>query len=425
MIVLQIFEWLATFVEILLGVLVIVKVLSEKNVKWKECMIMVCIITIIIWCINQYQLFSTVTSLIAMGCWVISTSVLYKVNPFDALSLSIDYVILVYIIDFLSISILGVIFREKQMADMLTCSFSFMRVGFLCLSKGMLFFVCYYLKRYFAQFQFKNWKACMIMISGSAIVYYYVKNTFLESNANVTFVWILLLALALSVNAAWGQYMNLLQEKREKAVIAERNLIIAENYENMIRNYRENQMFYHNLKNQQLVIENYLKNEDYEKAQAYMRELRFSDYLDPVKKWTGIDGLDVLLACKRKTALDLKIEIEITAEVIHLNISQQDLITLVGNAFDNAIEACKEMESKNKWIRISIRNIREMTFFKIVNSYERIPEIREGRVLSTKKDKNLHGFGLVSMRAIVNEYEGNMSVDYEKGVFSVVVSFFN
>lgn len=48
MIVLQIFEWLATFVEILLGVLVIVKVLSEKNVKWKECMIMVCIITIII-----------------------------------------------------------------------------------------------------------------------------------------------------------------------------------------------------------------------------------------------------------------------------------------------------------------------------------------------------------------------------------------
>lgn len=265
----------------------------------------------------------------------------------------------------------------------------------------------------------------MIMISGSAIVYYYVKNTFLESNANVTFVWILLLALALSVNAAWGQYMNLLQEKREKAVIAERNLIIAENYENMIRNYRENQMFYHNLKNQQLVIENYLKNEDYEKAQAYMRELRFSDYLDPVKKWTGIDGLDVLLACKRKTALDLKIEIEITAEVIHLNISQQDLITLVGNAFDNAIEACKEMESKNKWIRISIRNIREMTFFKIVNSYERIPEIREGRVLSTKKDKNLHGFGLMSMRAIVNEYEGNMSVDYEKGVFSVVVSFFN
>ena len=131
------------------------------------------------------------------------------------------------------------------------------------------------------------------------------------------------------------------------------------------------------------------------------------------------------MACKRKVALGLKIEVEIVAEAVTLTISEQELITLLGNAFDNAIEACKKMESKDKWIRITIRKIREMTFFKIANSFEGEPEVKDGKVTSSKKDKNLHGLGLLSMKAIVDKYEGTMGVDYSQGIFSVMFSFFN
>lgn len=426
MIMFQAVEWLATFVEILTGILVIVRILTEENIRWKESTAAACVITLAIWCLNQYQLFSTMTSLAAIGCWAMSVVLLYKVKLFEALILSINYMILIYIIDFLSISVLGVAFQEKQMADMLTGNFSIMRVVFLFLSKGLLLGMYYYLKTYsLYRFPFKNWKVYILMLSCTAVVYYCVKDTFLSSDKNAVFIWILLLILAILGIISLKQYLNLLQEKREKAVIAERNSIIAESYESMIRNYRENQIFYHDLKNQQLVIENYLKSKNYDKAQEYMRELRFADDMVTVKKWTGIDGLDVLLACKRKVALGLKIEVEIVAEAVTLTISEQELITLLGNAFDNAIEACKKMESKDKWIRITIRKIREMTFFKIANSFEGEPEVKDGKVTSSKKDKNLHGLGLLSMKAIVDKYEGTMGVDYSQGIFSVMFSFFN
>ena len=112
------------------------------------------------------------------------------------------------------------------------------------------------------------------MLSCTAVVYYCVKDTFLSSDKNAVFIWILLLVLAILGIISLKQYLNLLQEKREKAVIAERNSIIAESYESMIRNYRENQIFYHDLKNQQLVIENYLKSKNYDKAQEYRSEER-------------------------------------------------------------------------------------------------------------------------------------------------------
>ena len=48
-----------------------------------------------------------------------------------------------------------------------------------------------------------------------------------------------------------------------------------------------------------------------------------------------------------------------------------------------------------------------------------------GRFLTSKKEKAMHGFGMTSMKLIVDKYEGVMNTDYRDGVFTLTISFYN
>lgn len=100
------------------------------------------------------------------------------------------------------------------------------------------------------------------------------------------------------------------------------------------------------------------------------------------------------------------------------------MITLLGNALDNAIEACRKNEKNNRWIRVSIRKIRDMTFIKVINACQVEPNMEERHFVTSKSDKAHHGFGTLSMQLIVDKYEGTMSANYENGIFSLLISFF-
>ena len=205
----------------------------------------------------------------------------------------------------------------------------------------------------------------------------------------------------------------------------EKNDLLVTHYQSIIENYYRNQSFYHDLKNQYLIIHNYLKNGEYEKAKEYMGNLKCINEIEAAGKWTGIDPLDILLTCKKIEAERFHIEVTIIAEHIDFKLSEQEIISLVGNLFDNGIEACKKAEGDKKWIQIIIRKVREMTFIKVVNTYKEEPRVQEGRFLTEKKNKAVHGFGIASIKLVVEKYKGNFDVSYDDGIFSVVISFFD
>lgn len=105
-----------------------------------------------------------------------------------------------------------------------------------------------------------------------------------------------------------------------------------------------------------------------------------------------------------------------------LPIEQCDLGIVLGNAIDNAIEAVKKCKNKEKIIEISMGVKKEAWVMVIKNPYEhKIKRDRAGRILSTKQEKNRHGYGLKSIMKIADEYQGEAVIDIKNHIFSLTV----
>lgn len=422
----QICEMLATFVEILLGILVIVKTIGDGKVKWKQSVVVSAAITIIIWIFNQCQLFSVVTTMVAIAGYVISTYWIYRVKIEDALLIAFDYVLVVYIVDFLMVSVLGVVFREKQMAHILANSFSMTRILFLIVSKGVLALIYTVFNRYFfVQIQSMSRKMWAVVSIGVILVYGLAEYTFSNTDIESAVLWIVLLAFVILGVYLFLQYVFWLKEKSRMEMAEEASRQMRENYETLIQHFQDKQIFFHDLKNHYLVLGNYLKRNEYEKAKKYIQELTNIYPEEPVCRWAGIDSLDALIQCKKTQAESYGIKVEVSADYIQWILEEYEAIILVGNAFDNAVDACREMETDRRWIRIVLRNVNGMVFLKVSNPCRKEPQMFNGKIQTTKKEKALHGFGMTSMKLIVDKYEGVMNTGYQDGIFTLVISFYN
>lgn len=426
MIVFQLAEAGATFVETVIGEMIIAEILNNEKINWKYSFIAATAIMFVVWSFNQLELFSFATSIVAAVSFAVSAYVIYRRDIGKALVISADYIILIYVVDFLTISILGVIFHEPQMAVRLTASYSLIRVLFLSLSKGILMVLFLFFNKYFLpQIHLVTKKMQAAISTGIILVYCLVEYTFANTNMAVVFTWMMLLALViLGAYSVW-QYSFLTQEKSKMEMVEAGNRQICENYEQLIRTSRENQIFFHDLKNHYVIIRNYLKHNEYEKAKCYMEELDGQYPDDIVHNWTGIRTLDILIQCKKKNAEARNIKVEVIADQIQWRLEEHEAITLIGNALDNAIESCRKIEHGSRWIRVAIRNIREMIFIKVENSCHETPIISNDRFFTSKKEKNLHGFGLTSMKFLVEKYDGAMSIESRDKVFTLIISFSN
>ena len=97
-----------------------------------------------------------------------------------------------------------------------------------------------------------------------------------------------------------------------------------------------------------------------------------------------------------------------------------DLYTLLGNALDNAVESIVRMEDKDKKvINFSIYEQGEIVLIRTDNYYEGKLLFKDGLPLTSKSNKFYHGFGMDSMRKIVEKYDGSIAVGTEAGIFTL------
>ena len=93
-----------------------------------------------------------------------------------------------------------------------------------------------------------------------------------------------------------------------------------------------------------------------------------------------------------------------------------DVFSLMNNAMDNAIEAVSHLEESLRLISLQIREENGILYIHLSNFTQN--QI-EGTSLpgTTKENRRLHGYGLLSIRFVVEKYGGVMSVRTEDGLF--------
>lgn len=94
-------------------------------------------------------------------------------------------------------------------------------------------------------------------------------------------------------------------------------------------------------------------------------------------------------------------------------IESSDTSALFNNIFDNCVEAAEK--SEEKYIILHISNIIG-SYHKItaINSCDIAPNSKNGRLITTKGNKEAHGFGTKSIKKIVKKYNGEMQWEYDE-----------
>ena len=105
-------------------------------------------------------------------------------------------------------------------------------------------------------------------------------------------------------------------------------------------------------------------------------------------------------------------------------INTVDLYAILGNALDNAIEAVEKFRQQEmRQIDVLIHRQQSFLVIQILNP---IPSdssfvYEEELPVTTKGDRQYHGFGLRSMRYLVKKYDGCLTVGTEDGCFSLKI----
>lgn len=108
-----------------------------------------------------------------------------------------------------------------------------------------------------------------------------------------------------------------------------------------------------------------------------------------------------------------------------LPISDSDLCIVLGNAVENAMEACNKIDSQQeRFVSIEARAINDQFLIKIENSYNGFINIQDGSCITTKSEKS-HGFGMKNIRRIVESNGGFMKTEHNGRIFTLMVAFPN
>lgn len=134
---------------------------------------------------------------------------------------------------------------------------------------------------------------------------------------------------------------------------------------------------------------------------------------------SGNEVLDVIfteksLQCEQKGIAFERIVDGSLLRFMHVS----DVYSLFGNAIDNAIEAVSKVDKREKrTVSLMVRESRGMVYIGLENGYTGTIRFEDGLPVTTKHDKQFHGFGTKSMRNVVEKYGGTMVINASDNIF--------
>lgn len=191
-----------------------------------------------------------------------------------------------------------------------------------------------------------------------------------------------------------------------------------ENYRTIESSYAEIRSIKHDLKNQIELLNDLIKRQDYEAAQKYMSRLHISVEQATAVCYTGNSAIDSIINIKGSYARSKAVNFMTKIKVNNIEFDSVKLCRILGNALDNAIEACERMDIDKKSICLVMNQNMNKLIIEINNTS---PKVDTNNLSTSKKDISIHGIGLKSIKQTVSETNGTMGYSYRDGFFSLKI----
>lgn len=218
---------------------------------------------------------------------------------------------------------------------------------------------------------------------------------------------------------------KLFNEKVETEIAKQETEYYYKHPEPTQKNLKELKQLRHDMKNYTIALSELIKNNENQKALEYISSI--SGTLESAKIYcnTGILSLDSIVNYKFTRAEEMGISVD--SEIVipyNLNLKSNDLVAILGNLLDNAIEASSKAE--NKYVKFRMSYDRGTVLIVISNSYNGELNFEDENYKTTKKyDTTIHGIGLKSIKSVVEKYNGEIKVTHTDTEFSVTILMFS
>lgn len=425
-------EWLVSAIEVILYFLIVHTVEPEQFRGKKQNVLFFSIVvvgTTGIILLNLVDIsFSLVTIVYGILAVSIGACILYKGSFLEFLFVAINYIAGINILEGFLVNLIAQIWSIK-VVEQFQAGFSVLRlyviIAFKCVEIPVALFTCFILKKVSLKLK-ASIKSLLCSMVGFSTSLYWLKLTDETMNLKLDRFQTILAVTCVFVCCSAYFYYRFREIQREQEYISRQNQLLEKNYQAAEESYESNARLYHDMRNHFSLIQNYLADGKVGEAQEYLEKISGSSSAGLIEQWTGIEAIDYILSQKTTAARQQGIKTDINAEYPKdCKIDPVDLCTILTNLLDNAIEACiKQPEEVEKMLSVTIRRIHQFIIIRITNTSTSAPVIRNGRFVTSKQDRQHHGWGMKSVKAAIEKYNGTMEYDYSDLLFTVSIMLF-
>lgn len=226
------------------------------------------------------------------------------------------------------------------------------------------------------------------------------------------------MAVLLFVNIMIVFYVEALRKNEKEKYLAELTEqhyhLQIEYYQQLLEKQQETKALWHDIKKYTAAMQAVAAQNDSEQLRQIAQAA--ADTYERVKDISAVGNpvVDALLNQYLRSAKENQIQVllDITIPEV-LAISTLLLSVVIGNTFDNAIEACRLIAPEKRMIHLQLRKQNRILFYSIENPYiDAVTQLRVGKH---------HGYGLKNVERAVNQNNGNFQLEKVDGNFIVQI----
>ncbi|MGN0643113.1 MAG: sensor histidine kinase [Huintestinicola sp.] len=367
---------------------------------------------------------------VCIGTMLVGSTILSKEKLYIKFAFVTTALYILYIVDIIMGNLFSLLF-DSEFLDVFYSSFS-NRLVVCYIIKVLDILVFFYLYSEFKKINLhmrrREWLLYDIIASVMLIitVVYIFLYSSANSDRNTTMLFFFLsmgfFVMSMIVIYFLAEVCSGFQEEK-KLYLLESNISALEE-QLVIRNQTAEKLrkIRHDIKNHLRNVSVLLENDCREEAAALIRQL--DDEAEEIgielSQSTGSGIIDAVISCKAAVCENKGIRFTYHLEPLpKINISAADISSVLSNLLDNAIEAAYGSDKKAVDIKIFI--YKDYLSIVTVNSYCHIVNGGDGKLVTTKTDKELHGWGMNIISDTAEKYNGNYTWNAENDSFKSVV----
>lgn len=375
--------------------------------------------------------FSNSKLILSISFLILFVIILYEGTLKNKIIFTIIAVIVMILSDIVVANILMIVMKidlQKMLFEE-----NWARVFLVCLCKMLVFIILkmiyYFVDKANLDIPLKYWYMVLSIFSilfiililigkiGAMSQYYFDKSIYFI----VCSVGILIITIF--INYIFLKLGNYYEKEQEYKIIELKNEIMEKHYLEKEELYNETRKLRHDFKNHIICTLSLIKNNKIQEGIKYIESINNIVVLDSILIKSGNDIVDAILNQKIILAEEYNINIDVKANIPkEIKIKSIDLLSVLSNAIDNAIEASREINNEDKKrIEVKINPYKDYLLISVSNVAKTSPISTMRKFQSTKKDKKNHGLGVKIINNIVERYDGCVEYFYKDNIFTIKI----